>query len=277
MNFFKRLFKFGGSDDFGPVMNVVVSLIGFVVIILGWHYVSANEIVPSKVLPDPFKMVSAIPTLYSENHLLGNAWFTIRLNLMCYVYAILLSFPIGFAIGCVPVLRKLFATPLVSARYLPLTAATGLFISLWGLTFEMKIWFLTICIMVFIIPSIVNTINELQDPKNDKDNVYLQTMKTLGASSWQKFRYVYFPYVTGNVAATICDLCAVSYTYCVIAELIYKDGDIMGIGALIALMIRRSAIPEAFVLLFLIVIIGTLQDRLFKALCRKLFPYKTFK
>ena len=277
MKFIKQLFKFGGESDFGPVKNTIVGIVGLAIIILGWHCISANEVIPSKVLPDPFKVIASIGGLYSENHLIGNMWFTVKLNLMCYVYAILLSFPIGFAIGCIPAFNLLLGKFIDSLRYIPMTAITGIFLTIFGLTFGMKVWFLTVCIMIYIIPAVVNKINDLQDPKNDKDNVYLQTMKTLGASNWQKFRYVYLPYVTSGVASTLGSLIAISYTYVVIAELIYKDGDTMGIGAMIALMIRRSAIPEAFALLFIIVIIGTLQDYLFKAGCRKLFPYKTFK
>ena len=277
MKFIRQLFKFVGESDFGPAKNAIVSIVGVAIIILGWHYVSANEMIPSKILPDPFKVIGSIPALWTENHLIANVWFSIKLNLMCYVYAIALALPIGFAIGCIPFCNLLIGRAISSIRYTPLPACTGIFLAIFGLTFGMKIWFLTVAIMIYIIPAVVNTINNLQDPKNDKDNVYLQTMKTLGASNWQKFRYVYWPYVTSNVAATVVDLCAISWTYVTICELIYKDGDVMGIGAMTSLMIRRSAIPEAFALLFIIVIIGTLQDYLFKTGCRKLFPYKTFK
>ena len=128
--------------------------------------------------------------------------------------------------------------------------------------------------MIYIIPAVVNKINDLQNPMNDKDNVYLQTIKTLGSSNWQKFRYVYFPYVTSGVVNSVIDLCAISYTYVVIAEMIYKDGTVTGLGAMINTMVRQSRMPEAFALLFLIVAIGYLQDFIFTKLSKKLFPYK---
>ena len=155
-----------------------------------------------------------------------------------------------------------------------MTAITAIFISIFGLTFNMKVWFLTVAIMIYIIPAVVNKINDLQNPKNDKDNVYLQTIQTMGASTWQKFRYVYWPYVTSGVVDTCIDLLAISYTHVVVAEMIYKDGTITGIGAMINTMIRQSRMPEAFALLFLIIAIGFLQDFIFKKLSKKLFPYK---
>lgn len=159
-------------------------------------------------------------------------------------------------------------------RFTPMTAVTALFISIFGLAFSMKVWFLTIAISIFITPEIVNRINDLQNPNNVKDNVYLQTIQTLGATNWQKFKYVYFPYVTSNVANSLIGLLGISYSYVVVAELIYKDGNITGIGSMINTMIRQAKMPEAFALLFLIIAIGYLQDFIFNKLAKILFPYK---
>ena len=271
---FKKLFKFGGESNFGTVQKIIISIIGFAIIIFGWHFISANELIPTKILPDPFKVIGSLGTLFTDYGLIPNTWFTLKLNLLCYVYAIALSLPIGFLIALYPLPNLLLGRYITSVRFIPMTAITAIFIAIFGLTFNMKVWFLTVAIMIYIIPAVVNKVNDLQNPKNDKDNVYIQTIQTLGASNWQKFRYVYFPYVTSGVVDTCIDLLAISYTYVVVAELIYKDGSVTGIGAMINTMIRQSRMPEAFALLFLIVAIGFLQDYIFKKLSKKLFPYK---
>lgn len=271
---FKKLFKFGGESDFGLMNNIIISVIGFAIILFGWHFISVYEIIPTNILPDPFKVIGSYGTLYSDYHLFGNAWFSIKMNLLCYIYAIVLSLPIGFLITLYPIFNLLIGRYTTSVRFLPLPAITGIFIAIFGLTFHMKVWFLTIALMVYIIPAVVNKVNDLQNPKNDKDNVYLQTIKTLGASNWQKFRYVYFPYVTSGVADTCRDLLAVSWTYVTIAELIYKDGTITGLGAMINSMVRQSHMPEVYALLVLIIVIGFTQDFIFGKLIKKLFPYK---
>lgn len=270
----KKLFKFGGESDFGPVNNVVISVVGFAIILFAWHFISVNEIIPTNILPDPFKMFASYGNLYENYHLLGNMWFSVKMNLLCYVYAIALSLPIGFLITLYPALNLLIAQYAVSVRFLPLVAITGIFVAIFGLSFNMKVWFLTIALMVYIIPAVVNKINDLQNPKNDKDNVYLQTIQTLGATNWQKFRYVYFPYVTSGIADTVRDLLAVSWTYVTVAELIYKDGSIIGLGAMINTMLRQSHMPEVYALIFLIMAIGFVQDFCFAKIIKKLFPYK---
>ena len=79
--------------------------------------------------------------------------------------------------------------------------------------------------------------------------MYLQTIRTLGGSNWQKFKYVYFPYVTRNISNEIINLTGISWSYVVICELLYKDGSISGIGAMINNMMRQSYVPEAYALL----------------------------
>lgn len=270
----KKLFKFGGNSDFGKVNNTIISIIGFSIIIMLWHFISVYNIIPQKILPEPFSVLKSIPKLINEYHLFGNLWFTIKLNLSCYFYAIILSLPIGFLIALYPIGNILFGQYINYCRYLPLPAITAIFVAIWGLTFGMKMWFLTFAIMLYIVPTIVNKINDLQNPSNVKDNVYLQTIQTLGATNRQKLRYVYFPYVTSGIINDIINLTAISYTYIVIAEMIYKDGTISGIGALINTMIRQSYMAEAFALLFLIIFVGALQDFIFTKLSKKIFPYK---
>ena len=98
-------------------------------------------------------------------------------------------------------------------------------------------------------------------------------MKTMGATSFQTFRYVYWPYITSGVSGSIRSLLALSWSYVTISELIYKDGTINGIGALINTSIRQSNMSAAWACLFIVIIIGVLQDIIFKFGEEILFPY----
>ena len=271
---FKTLFKFGGDSNFGKIGNAIIGIAGLILTIFLWWVIAYFEIIPPKILPSPFKVIGSIGSLFNDYHLLSNIWFTIKLNLMSYFWAILLSFPIGFAIGLIPFLNVFIGKYINALRFSPLNALTALFIAIFGLAFSMKVYFLTVAIMIYIIPEIVNVINNIQNPKNVKDNVHLQTIETLGASNWQKFKYVYWPYVTCNVSKSIISLFGISYSYVVVAELIYKDGTITGLGSMINTMIRQSKMPEAYAALFIIMIIGYFQDIILEKLCKKIFPYK---
>ena len=133
-----------------------------------------------------------------------------------------------------------------------------------GLESQMKVSFLAFGIIVYLIPVVVQRIDEVE-------KVYLNTVFTLGATSWQTVTSVYIPYVFSKIIDDIRVLTAISWTYITIAEMLNKGG---GIGELIWTAKRQSRIDKAFAILIIIVIIGILQDRLFVFIDKMLFPFK---
>ena len=89
-----RLFKFGGSSDFGK-LTPVISAIGILILIGLWWLEAKFEVIPTKILPGPFDVLGSIGRLINENHLFGNMWFSIKMNLSAYVWAIVVSLPLG--------------------------------------------------------------------------------------------------------------------------------------------------------------------------------------
>ena len=271
---FKNLFVMGGEVSMPKSVLTVISISGLALILLIWYLVSLFEIIPTTILPNPVNVITSYGALFTDNHLLANTWFSIRLNLMCYVYALLISIPVGFFISLFPINNIVIGRYVNSIRYIPVPSTSGIFIALLGLTFNMKSAFLTFGLVIYIIPLIVSKVQMINSPSNDKEHVYVQSIKTLGATPWQKFRYVYFPYTLGSISNDIITLTGVSWSYLVIAEIIYKSSNVNGLGALISVMSRQSHMPEVYALLFLIVIIGVFQDAAFKWVDKKIFPWK---
>ena len=274
MSNFSNLFKMGGEVSYGKTKTTLISLIGLFVIFIGWYAVCKTGIISPKILPDPISVICSYSYLFENNHLLANTWFSVKLNLSCYLWALVISIPVGFLIGLYPINNIIIGRYINAIRYLPVPAMSGIFIAVFSLTFGMKSAFLTFCLIIYLIPAICNKINELQNPGNDDEYVYLQSIKTLGASSWQKFREVYFPYVIGSITGDIINLTGISYSYLVIAEMLYRDGTVNGVGTLINVMARQAHMDAVYALLFLIVVIGILQDVIFKFIDKKLFPWK---
>lgn len=265
----KELFKMGGTIS--KKSEIVVGGIGLIFLLIVWYLVTKNGLIPTKILPNPVDVVKSYGALITELDLFKNVWYSISLNLLGYFYALLVAIPLGFVIGLYPVTNALFSKYFDALRFLPLPAASGIFIAMFGLGFTMKADFLAFGILIYILPVVVQRISELQNPANDKDNVYLQTIKTLGASNWQKFRYVYFPYVMEKISDDIRVLTAISWTYIVIVEQLNKEG---GVGAMISTLNRQSRTPEVYALLLLIIAIGVLQDLSLKGMDKLMFPSK---
>ncbi len=218
-------------------------------------------------LPRPDQVVASIPELVQKDGLISNTLHSIWLNLQGYFWAILFSIPLGYLIGLLPLFRGMFSKPVDALRYLPLTALTGLFTLWFGLGDNMKIAFLAFGILVYLLPVVVQRIDEVED-------VFLKTVQTLGAGKWQTIKSVYIPAVFSKLIEDIRVLTAISWTYIIIAELLNRQ---KGIGALIYLKARQGQIAKVFAILIVIVAVGFIQDRLFVYLDKRLFPHKYYK
>ena len=228
------------------------------------------------ILPSPFiplqwasgngssSVLTSIPELWFQDFLLKNTIYSLYLNVCGYLIAILVALPLGFIIGLSPIAKGIFNKPIDAIRFLPLTAVTGLFIAWFGIQSQMKIFFLAFSIIVYLIPVVVQRVYEVED-------VYIQTVKTLGANKWQTISKVFIPAVLSRVSDDIRVLTAISWTYIVVAELINNEG---GIGSLSVRAARQGRLDKAFFVLFVIILLGMLQDKLFRWLDKKTFRFK---
>lgn len=237
---------------------------GFVVIVLTWMLAAKMALIPSSLLPSPLEVVCSLRPLHFEDALICNLMYSIQLNLMGYMEALLVCIPIGFLIGLFPLFNGIFSKYIDAVRFLPITALTGLFIAWFGIENTMKVQFLAFGITVYLLPVVVQRVIEL-------DSVYQQTAFTLGATKWQMIRTVFIPGVLPKLSDDIRVLTAISWTYIIVAELLNRTG---GIGALIYSAARQSRIDKVFALLLVIILVGILQDRLLVWIDKKLFPFK---
>lgn len=249
-------------------MRLLLALGGAVVVVVIWLVLTmgASPIVEPAILPHPWRVLLAFGDLYSDNDIIRNTCRSLGINLAGYVEALLIALPLGFLIGLLPIFRGAFQKQVESLRYVPLTAVTGLFIVWFGVGVSMKVHFLAFGILIYLLPVIVQRIDDVED-------VYLKTVYTLGANPWQTIRTVYWPAVVSRLSDDIRVLTAISWTYIIVAENI--DSSQGGIGALIwRVGQRQGRMDKVFALLLLIVLIGVIQDRLFKRADSSLFPYK---
>lgn len=272
-----ELFKLRGS--LSTSQRSLLAIIGFAMVLLLWYLLTLGEnpAFPAGILPSPSAVFGRLPDiltlqdfgafsdLYKDNELIRNTTKSISINLAGYLEAILIAIPIGFLIGLLPIFRGLFQRQVDAIRYIPLTAVTGLFIAWFGLNTDMKVHYLAFGILVYLLPVVVQRIDEVRD-------VYLKTVYTLGATDWQTIRTVYLPSVISRLSDDIRVLTAISWTYIIIAESLYSGG---GIGGLIwRAGVRQGRIDKVFALLVIIIVVGILQDKIFTYLDRTFFPFK---
>lgn len=248
--------------------NSFLTISGWLILLAAWYVISALELVNTHILPSPGKCLEALGGLINDtnadNSLSANVWFSLKLNFYGYVESIFLALPFGFALGINKTTRAMFAQQVDSLRFVPITALGGLFVALSGLTLWTKIHFLAFGIWVYLVPVVVQRIDEVQ-------TVHLQMMQTLGASKFQTFWYVQWRSVISRLSDDIRILIGISWTYIIVAEMKNDQG---GLGHLINLAEKQSNIGITYDAVAIIIIIGVCQDWIFKGLDWLMFRFK---
>ncbi len=224
-----------------------------------------KDLISNSILPSPVEVVTSFKELFQKDRLVENTLFSLILNLSGYLIALIIAIPLGFLIGLFPFFRALFSRNVDALRFVPLTAVTGLFMAWFGISITMKVAFLAFGIFVYLLPVVVQRIDEVE-------KVYVQTAYTLGASSWQQIVTVFIPAVISRISDDIRVLVAISWTYIIVAEMVNASEG--GIGALAYKSARQSQIDKVFAILLVIILIGFIQDKVFKLLDRLFFPHK---
>lgn len=259
----KELFVLRG--ELSKQAQVISQISGIAFLIGIWQCACTFLHVPHGILPAPLEVVNSFQELFYQDHLVSNLAYSIKINLYGYAEAIGICLPLGFLLGLFPLFREMFSKPLDSVRFLPISALTGLFIAWFGIEESMKVQFLAFGIAVYLLPLVVQRISEVEQ-------VYCDTVFTLGASKLQTIVKVFIPAVLSKVSDDIRVITAVSWTYIIIAELVNRaDG---GVGSLAYLASRQSRLDKVFAVLLIIVAIGFIQDKLAVLVDQLFFPHK---
>jgi NitT/TauT family transport system permease protein len=247
------------NKNFSPLQ-----ITGWLILFAVWYGVTNYKIINNHIMPTPQKTWHSFLEMKSDDNLLDNILFSVRINVLGYIKCIVGAIVVGFAIGLSPRVRKMFSQQVNALRFVPITALMGIFIAISGLTIVTKINFLAFGIWVYLVPVVVQRIDEV-------NVTHLQMMKTLGASFWQTVRYVTWRSVMARLSDDIRILVGISWTYIIVAELAGIQG---GLGSLIFLGERQSNVGKVYAVIIIIVIIGIIQDILFRLIDRILFKFK---
>ncbi|MEJ0053993.1 MAG: ABC transporter permease subunit [bacterium] len=258
-----NLFELRGNAS--ARQNTLLGIVGVSLWLFSWWLFATLGILPRQIAPGPFEVLGVVPDMHFHDMLVRNVWFSFEMNLLATFIAIVISVPMGLALGLLPFFRGMSTPFFVGLRFLPLPVATILFMAWLGIGYTMKTAFLTVAIAVYLVPTVIQRVDEVRQ-------VYVDTVRTLGANEWQLVRYVYLPDVFSRVWDDIVILVGLSWTYISFIELINKGEG--GIGALIYSAQRTHSMEKYYALLLIIMFVAFIQTAIFKLIGRVLFPYK---
>ena len=133
-----------------------------------------------------------------------------------------------------------------------------------NLTAGMKIAFLFLGSVVFLLPLVVESIERV-------DPVYLETAYTLGAKPWQTILRVIIPAALPAIFEGARVIYGIGWTYVILAELINAR---YGLGYLITISAKRGHVDWIYALLLVILLLGVGTNKLFLIGQRQLFAWR---
>lgn len=234
----------------------------FAVIFIIW-YITSLKVNPLFV-PSPLKVLDNIKIMLSTGQLQIAIVYTFRRILIASCLAGVIALPLGLLI-CNFKLIKNTINPIISLlRYVPITAFYPLLIMWFGIEEQMKIAFLFIAAFVYMMPSVVLSLEEINQDLID-------TGYTIGMNKLQTILYIQLPAMLPSILNSFIMCFGIGFTYSSVCESINAK---YGLGYIIQQSSARARTDMVFVGILSIMFISFVFDTTAKWLVRKTFKWK---
>jgi len=168
------------------------TLIIVVVALLAWQ--ALHQVVGATALPGPVPTLAYLAKFVPTERFAENAWAT----LVCFFYALVLSYGIGLAIGVWMGIHRLSGAVgepiLISLYTLPKVTLYPVVLLIFGLSLSGRV---TFGAMHGVLPVALLSMNAIRNIPP----VYLKSARTLRLSRWQTILTVFFPATLPEVVA----------------------------------------------------------------------------
>lgn len=238
--------------------------ISMVALLSLWIWASWIKLINPIFFPLIQDFLSATQKLFLQKSFMSDIGISIFRVLTAFLLAFIISVPLALLMSSWKKLHDLLSPYIDFIRYLPVPALIPLTILFFGIGEGAKISLLFIGTFFQLILLVIDDLNTV--PKE-----YLDISYTLNFSKYEVLKTILSsiaPQLFNNSRITL----GWCWTYLVIAELVAANS---GIGHMIKEAQRFSNIPDLYVGITVIGIIGFFSDYIFKKLYLNIFKYKT--
>lgn len=245
-------------DVFYKMFQILIFLFAIVI----WQIISqyANPL----FIPSPNSVFkSFIQALKNGILIKAFSYSFLRITIATLISCII-SFPIGISIFNFKFLKVLIYPIIKLIRFIPVTAFYPLLIMWFGIEEKMKIAFLFIATFVYIMPSIVIALDDL-------DEDLIDTGKTIGMNKIQLIYKIQIPAVLPTILSGMILMYGIGWSYIAVAETINAK---YGLGYIIQQSSSRGRTDLVFMAIIVIMILSYLFDSIGNKIIQLLFPWK---
>ncbi len=185
--------------------------------------------------------------------------------LVASVLVVSIGVPIGVFMGASPKINAVLSPLLDPLRSAPVVAILPILVMWMGIGELMKITFLFIGAVVFLIPMV-------RDAMLAVSQQYWIAARDLGATEWEAVRHAVLPMAMPRIADAIVVAVSVMWTYITVAEYVNAE---TGLGQIITHARRQSAMNQVFVAIGVIIGLALLTYVTMMAIKRKIYPWES--
>lgn len=198
----------------------------------------------------------------------GDLWIATKYSIIRISIATLISAAIAYPVALLVFNCKLaneFLNPIISVlRFVPVTAFYPLLIMWFGIDEVMKIAFLFIATFVYMMPSVILCLDEVNEDLID-------TGLTIGMSRFQTIYRIQIPASLPSVLNSFIMMFGIGFTYIPICETINAK---YGLGYIIQQSSARGRTDLVFMAIIVIMILSVIFDLLSRKIVMRVFKWR---
>lgn len=216
----------------------------FIALIAAWWAAVAILKVPSFLLPPP---QDVLPRIWEgRQSLFNHSMITIQEILLGFGLSVVTAIPLGLLIALSPIAKRMLYPLLVFIQLVPKIAIAPLFVVWMGFGLTSKVM-LTLLLTFF--PLLLASIAGFQI----LDQRLLYLTRSMGATTWQTFRYLRFPAALPVIFGGLKTSATIAATAAIVAEFVGSNN---GLGYILLQGTANLDTTLVFAVLFLLTIIG---------------------
>jgi NitT/TauT family transport system permease protein len=206
-----------------PSWRWLVPLLTPLVLLLGWHMLTARALYPAFIIPPPADVARAFVEAVNDGTLTAALWVTFNQVIIGLSIGGLLGLSLGYVLGKLPVVETLLAPLMIAFQSTPVVAYAPLLLIWFGSGHTSKIF---TCAVIVFFPLLMNTLVGIrQIPTSLKDVFHV-----LRASWWQTFTRLELPSALPVILTGFKTSATLSVIGAVVGEFV-SAGD--GLGTLV--------------------------------------------
>ena len=240
----------------------------FLVVIAIWSAIALTGWVSDYKLPSPLAVLKALSYLTwfeGKSMLLDATLSSISRVAMAGIAVVFIGVPFGILLGASPTLNAMFSPILDPFRSAPVVAFLPLFVMWFGIDEFMKVSFLFVGAVVYLIPMVRDAVKAVPSQ-------YYISAQDIGGTQWECIFKALVPMAMPRIADSIIVSVSLMWTYITVAEYVNAGS---GLGQLIQNARRFSAMDQVFAGILVIVVVALISHQLMTFAKKKFYPWET--